>query len=136
MPVESGGILVDASAFAALANVDDQNHGLAREIWKRIQYERLAPFTTSFIVAETHALLVARAGRITARNWLGGQAVPEAWVTEADYARARDIIQRHRDKSYTLTDATSFGIMERLRVRLAFTFDTHFDQYGFHRLLP
>jgi predicted nucleic acid-binding protein len=53
------------------------------------------------------------------------------WVTPADVARARTIIYQYTDKDFSLTDATSFAVMERLGLRLAFTFDRDFAQYGF-----
>ncbi|MBI3997857.1 MAG: type II toxin-antitoxin system VapC family toxin [Armatimonadetes bacterium] len=136
MLAESHRVLVDASGFAALANEDDSNHRVARAIWDRLHWEHLAPFTTNFIVAETHALLLTRAGHSVARRWLRLVPVPETWVTEEDYARGRQIIEAHRDKSYSLTDAVSFAVMERLSTRLAFSFDEHFSQYGLHRLQP
>lgn len=45
-------------------------------------------------------------------------------------------IVTYQDKSFSLADATSFVVMERLRSRWAFSFDEHFTQYGFKRLSP
>ena len=56
------------------------------------------------------------------------------WVTPADVQRAKAIIDQYTDKDFSLTDATSFAVMERLRVTSAFTFDRHFAQYGFTML--
>ncbi len=39
-------------------------------------------------------------------------------------------------KDFSLTDATSFALMERLGVRFAFTFDRNFAQYGLTALAP
>jgi uncharacterized protein len=50
----------------------------------------------------------------------------EAVVEESALA----LISRYRDKDFTLTDATSFVLMERLGIRHAFTFDDDFRQYG------
>ena len=50
--------------------------------------------------------------------------------------RAREIIRQYEDKSFSLTDATSFAVMERLRISYAFTFDRNFAQYGFTILTP
>lgn len=129
-------MLVDASGFAALANESDTNHSDARAIWERLRQERLTPFTTSLVVTETHALLVSRAGHDIARRWLQMIPVAELWVTEDDYLRGKQIVEAHRDKTYSLVDATSFVVMERLGTRLAFSFDTHFDQYGLERIAP
>jgi predicted nucleic acid-binding protein len=129
-------VLVDASGFAAMANEGDTNHLHAHAIWERLRQERLTPFTTSLVVTETHALLLSRAGHEIARRWLQMIPVPEMWVTEEDYLRGKQIVETHRDKTYSLVDATSFVVMERLGTRLAFSFDTHFDQYGLERIAP
>ncbi len=52
-------------------------------------------------------------------------------VSARDERRAREIIERYDDKEFSLTDAISFAVMERLRIGSAFTFDRHFAQYGF-----
>lgn len=51
-------------------------------------------------------------------------------VTEEDEQAALDLIARYRDKSFSLTDATSFVVMERLGITHAFSFDDDFRQYG------
>jgi len=39
-------------------------------------------------------------------------------------------LRAHEDKSYSLCDALSFVVMERLRIREAIAFDQHFRAYG------
>ncbi len=56
-------------------------------------------------------------------------------VLPEDEAQAIDIVMRYRDKEFSLTDATSFVVMERLGLTDAFSFDNDFSQYGF-RTLP
>lgn len=136
MPTEPRRVLIDSSGFAALTNEDDINHHVARAIWDRLRREQLAPFTTNFIVAETHALILARAGHAIARRWLRLVTVPETWVSQEDYNRGKQIIETHRDKSYSMTDAISFAVMERIGVSMAFTFDAHFDQFSLTRVVP
>jgi predicted nucleic acid-binding protein len=48
----------------------------------------------------------------------------------ADEEKAKDIIRRYTDKTFSYTDAASFAVMERLGVREAFGLDPHFQQYG------
>lgn len=57
-------------------------------------------------------------------------------VTTADEARGREILRRYSEKDFSLTDATSFSVMERLGIGLAFTFDRDFEQYGFQAIAP
>jgi len=54
----------------------------------------------------------------------------------ADEVRARHIIYQYDDKAFSMTDAISFAVMERLHITRAFTFDRHFAQYGFTVLTP
>jgi predicted nucleic acid-binding protein len=73
-------------------------------------------------------------GAAIAREWLLGQT----WQVEAVQARdedvARDIIRKYADKSISYTDATSFAVMARIKISVAFGCDPHFQQYGFKLL--
>jgi predicted nucleic acid-binding protein len=125
---------VDASAYFALLDHDDSNHAQARTISHRLIAEGWRLFTTSFILAETHALLLNRLGQEIATRFLRDMEhspTTLVWVTSADVERAKAIIYQYDDKDFSLTDAASFAVMERLRVPSAFTFDRHFSQYGF-----
>lgn len=91
-------------------------------------------FTTNFIVAELHALVLARRGRELASYVLSildrAPATTIIRVTEDDEREARAIIRRYADKDFSLTDALSFAVMQRLRIPAAFTFDDDFRQFG------
>jgi predicted nucleic acid-binding protein len=43
----------------------------------------------------------------------------------------RAIIYNYTDKEWSLADAISFAVMQRLRIDIAFSFDSDFRQYGF-----
>jgi uncharacterized protein len=91
-------------------------------------------FPTSFVLAETHALLVNRLSQPIATRFLRDMehsSTTLVWVTPADVHRAKAIIYQYDDKDFSLTDATSFAVMERIGIPAAFTFDRHFTQYGF-----
>jgi predicted nucleic acid-binding protein len=124
-------VLVDTSAVFALVDRSDDNHAAARTVLAGLQKQRAEPLLTNFIVAESHALLLARLGSTIARAWLLGNAWSIERVSEEDEARARAIIARYDDKTYSYTDATSFAVMERRGLKLAFAFDPHFRQHGF-----
>ena len=129
-------VFVDTSAVYALVDRSDARHQAARETLEALRQRRAQPLLTNFIVAECHALLLTRLGGAIARSWL----IKNAWaierITEDDESRARAIIERYADKTFSFTDATSFAAMERLGVKAAFAFDPHFRQFGFQILGP
>lgn len=129
-------VLVDSSALVALANRHDDNHEEAKRIWHRMQQEGCRPFTTNILVIEVYTLLLIRSHHTVARSWLRAQPFSEEWVTEQDYANAKELIFRYKDKTFSMADATSFVVMERLHSRRTFSFDEHFIQYGFERVSP
>lgn len=90
-------------------------------------------------MAEAHALLLSRLNRQIATQFLDQieqSAVRLITVNAADLRRAHEIIRQYDDKDFSLTDATSFAVMERLNIVYGFTFDRNFSQYGFTVLTP
>jgi uncharacterized protein len=125
--------LVDASAYFALLDNDDDYHAQALIIRDRLIAESWRLFTTSFVLAETHALLLNRLSQEIATRFLQDleqSTTTLVWVTPADVQNAKAIVYQYDDKDFSLTDATSFAVMERVRIPYAFTFDRHFAQYG------
>ena len=126
--------LVDTSGYYALTDPRDSNHRAAVAINTRLTDEHWRLYTTNLILAETHALVLRRMGRATAWRVLTeldqSRATTIVRVSVADEARARGILAQYTDKQYSLTDATSFVVMERLGLTQAFTFDHNFTQHG------
>ena len=127
-------LFMDTGAYAALASSRDEHHQEALSIRTRMLEERYHPFTTNLILAETHALLLSKAGRATALRFLSdidaSTTTTIVRVSTADERRAREILRQYDDKNFSLTDCTSFAVMERLHIATAFTFDHNFNQYG------
>lgn len=132
-PLRPGRVFLDSSSFLSLVNVNDIHHQQARKIWYQIANERWGTFTTNFIIAETHSLFLIRLGQKSAtlflRKIIHSKTTIER-VSPQDEKRACSIIFQYDDKDFSLVDATSFIIMERLNISYAFTFDRHFEQYG------
>ena len=127
---------VDTSANFAVIDRRDAHHDSAIVISTRLADQRWRLFTTNYILVETHALFLARLGRAVVLNFLREIGPTTVRATETDERRAREIIERYSDKDFSLADAVSFSVMERLNIRSAFTFDQHFAQYGFTVLTP
>jgi len=51
------------------------------------------------------------------------------------YKEAWNLYSSRNDKEWSLTDCTSFIVMNRRRITEAFTSDRHFEQAGFKILL-
>jgi predicted nucleic acid-binding protein len=128
-------VFVDTGGFFALLVADDDNHTHARELFDRAASERWRLVTTNGVVAETYALLLTRTreGRTKAVAFLDGltgSAVRVERVRAGDEKRAVDLVRKHRDKAYSLCDAHSFIVMQRLGISDAIAFDRHFRDYG------
>lgn len=127
--------MIDTSAFYALADRGDVNNAAAHRIRARLAAERVQIFTTNIIVIESHALILSRLGPQKARDWLRSLPVPVVRASEEDEERGKAIVLQYQDKDFSLADAISFAVMEKLGLDRAFAFDDHFLQYGF-RVLP
>ncbi|MBA3415941.1 MAG: type II toxin-antitoxin system VapC family toxin, partial [Chloroflexia bacterium] len=96
--------------------------------------------TTNFVVAELHALLLSRIDRQIAARTLAeidsSQRTIIIRVSTDDELRAREIVFGDADKDFSLTDATSFAVMERFGIVEAFAFDDHFAQFGWNVMPP
>ncbi|MDI6907935.1 MAG: PIN domain-containing protein [Thermoanaerobacterales bacterium] len=123
-------VLVDSSAVLALLNRRDAWHEAAVSALGTLARQGAALLMTNFLIAETHALLLARLGRDLAREWLLTYDWNVLSVTPGDERLAVEIIRRYQDKDFSYTDATSFAVMERHNIPLVFTFDRHFRQFG------
>ena len=123
-------IFVDSSAIAALIIKNDDNHKKALTSLKQMTKMNVELILSNFAVAETYNLIAVRVYPGKAREWLLTNTWTVERVSAADELEAYKIIEKYADKRYSYTDATSFALIKRLGLDLAFTFDHHFKQYG------
>ena len=62
--------------------------------------------------------------------------VEVVWVGESLHRDALQLLEERPDKDYSLCDAVSFVLMRQHALSEALTTDHHFEQEGFHQLLP
>lgn len=132
-------VFVDTSAYLALLARNDQYHQQAAEIFQGLLRERAPQFTTNTVVIEAHALILSTLGIGPGQAFLRSIVVGGTTIVRfraSDEEQAREIIYQYDDKDFSMTDAVSFVVMERLQITRAFTFDRHFAQYGFTVLSP
>lgn len=126
-------VFIDTSAFFAVLSARDSNHHLAVSIMTRLVKEPSQLFSTNFILAETHALILTRVGRHRAWQFVSDleeSSTTIIRVSASDEQKAKATLKHYNDKSFSLTDCTSFAVMERLKITEAFAFDRNFSQYG------
>lgn len=128
-------VFVDSGGFFALLAAEDRFHDHARSLFSRANEERWRLTTTNAVVVETYSLLLVRSrgGRrspLAFLDMVGDDAYHVERVGKRDEVRAIALLRAHEDKSYSLCDALSFVVMERLRIREAVAFDRHFRAYG------
>jgi predicted nucleic acid-binding protein len=129
---------VDSGAWIALALSRDPLHSRALEQWNDLQRLGAKLHTSVPIVIESFTFLERNANRDVALAWKDAIYAPgtvkilpcelrgleQAWP----YFRRRDL---HK---LSAVDATSFAIMRRARIRVAFAFDHHFTMAGFRQV--
>ena len=110
----------DTSAIFALINPNDEFHNSAKE-WFVHQRPKLV--LTDYIVDELLALAISRGNKEFAliskkvRDLAGVKK-----ITEEDFYKAWEIFDRYKDKSWSLTDCTSYVFMKRSGIKKAFAF--------------
>ena len=127
-------VFVDSSAFFAFATSRDADHDRARRVHTRIIAGGWRLVTTTYVLAEVHALALARVNprfALSLIEEIDAGNVVIVRVNEDDWLQAWRILRRYDDKSFSFTDALSFAVMDRLGISEAFSFDRHFLQYGF-----
>lgn len=128
-------VFVDSGGFFAHLAGADPFHEQAVALFQRAKTERWRLLTTNAVVFETYALLLYRTrnGRTNALAFL--DSIERGFcsierLSAQDETRAGVILRTHEDKAYSLCDAASFAVMERLNIQEAIAFDRHFREYG------
>ncbi len=126
---------VDSGAWIALALSRDPLHTQAREHWEILQSAGARLHTSIPVIIETFTFLDRNANRDVALTWKG--SIYRPGIVKILPCESRDLDQsweyfRRKDlHKLSAVDATSFTIMKRARIRLAFAFDHHFAVAGF-----
>ena len=128
-------VFVDSGAWIALALSRDPLHVAAREQWDLLRGAGAKLHTSVPVVIETFTFLDRNANRDVAMAWK--EAIDKPATVKILPCELRDLEQawayfRRADlHKLSAVDATSFAIMRRARMRLAYTFDHHFAVAGF-----
>jgi uncharacterized protein len=128
-------VFVDSGAWIALALTRDPLHARAREQWEMLQGAGAKLHTSVPVVIETFTFLDRNAIRDAALAWkefvYKTRSVKILACELRDLEQSWEYFRRADLHRLSAVDATSFVIMKRARIRLAYTFDHHFAVAGF-----
>lgn len=128
-------VFVDTGAWIALAVVRDSFHERAREHWSLLEHSACRLRTSVPVVLETFTYLDRKGNRELALLWQKSLAdMSDLQILECtpqDLQKSWSYFQRRDLHKLSLVDASSFVLMLKHKIRVAFTFDTHFAAAGF-----
>ena len=128
-------VFVDSGAWIALALSRDPLHARAREQWELLHEAGAKLHTSVPVIIETFTFLDRNANRDVALAWKESIYKPgTAKILPcelSDLEHSWEYFRRADLYKLSSVDATSFAIMKRARIRLAYTFDHHFAVAGF-----
>jgi uncharacterized protein len=128
-------VFVDSGAWIALALSRDPLHAQARNHWDLLHRAGAKLCTSVPVVTETFTFLDRNANRDVALTWkeaIYGRGTATILACELrDLEQSWSYFRRPDLHKLSAVDATSFAIMKRLRIRIAYAFDHHFAVAGF-----
>jgi|SRR5690242_21823883 len=127
-------VFIDSGAWIALALSRDPFHERAREQWDLLESAGAKLHTSVPVAIETFTFLDRNANRDVALAWKDAiyKGAVKIFPCELrDLEQAWSYFRRHDLHKLSAVDATSFAIMKRAQIRIAYTFDHHFAAAGF-----
>jgi len=132
-------VFLDASAWVAVANRNDQNHNESVRTYRRLLGSSTRLITTTWTAYEALTIVKSRLGFSQAEKvWdrINSRAVVDlVQVDQRIEKSALELFWRYEDKTWGVVDCSSLIVMKALRCRQAFALDRHFveasRQFGF-----
>jgi uncharacterized protein len=126
---------VDTGFLIALESSDDQHHRAAQAFWQDFLHHPFDLVTTSFVLGEIATFFNAHGQHSKAiqigRFFLASALIDMIHVDQTLFLEGWRVLERHRDKRFSLTDCISFALMKQRKIKTALAFDRHFTQAGF-----
>jgi uncharacterized protein len=130
-------VFVDTGAWYAGIVPTDPRHADVLQ-WHHQNVQPL--ITTDYVVDEVLTLLRSRGERKRAlalgRQMLDLRAVNLHFLSPDEIRAAWEAFRDSPERLWSFTDCTSKVVMERLHIKHALTFDSHFAEFGEVEILP
>ena len=126
-------VFADTSGLFALISRNDHMHMKAKESFNVFAQQDIQLVTSSFVLVETIALLQRRIGLASVHDF-NAKILPLLqiiWTDKDWYLRAMQRLLMENQRHLSLVDCLSLEIMESNGITHAFSFDKHFEDFGF-----
>lgn len=133
-------LFLDSGPIIARVNDKDPDHEIVQKQLQDIKDKRLDfgfLYTTNYIIDEavTHVLYSTKRHDMAVKVLdlvESSSIIHVLWIDQDVEKRARQIFRKYDDQRFSLTDCTSFAMMEQNEITHAFTFDEqHFKAMNF-----
>lgn len=129
-------IFIDTMYVVALVNENDQYHEEASELSKK--YENHSFITTDAVLLEIANALARNYKEEAVKIIEYFHSSDNVEIVHLDaklFEKAFEHYKTYLDKTWTLVDCISFGVMKGKKLKNVLTGDRHFEQAGFNRLM-
>ena len=129
---------LDTSYILSLEIQNDSAHQRVLQNWANLAKSNAFLVTTTYVFDEVVTVFNSRNLHYKAVE-VGNRLLesPDIELIQIDqtlFDRGWQYFQKHKDKSYSLTDCLSFIVMQEREIVTALTLDNHFSQAGFQTL--
>lgn len=130
-------LFIDTGPFYARYDKSDSYRSQAVPLWDTMNRKKFNCLTTNFVLSELITTAVYQLGSMAAtrmaREIYNSKLIHILSVTPELELKALDWIERFSDQNFSMTDAVSFAVMTEQKIKLSFTFDSHFEIAGFQQ---
>lgn len=129
-------IFIDTCAFIALIDSDDDFHNLAFNLFSKASKDNADFLTSNYVMLETIFLLQKTLGLPAVKDFkkLMLPIVRIIWIDEKIHNNSLNNLIAAEKEKISLTDYSSFYILDNYNIDKVFTFDNHFKEKGYKTL--
>lgn len=125
-------VIVDTSAFYALASNSDEFHSRARLQYQQLVDEAVELYTSSYVFTEAAALIHRRLGYPILERFAESvrDTIRIIWATRRTHWEAWDLLKQRTGRGLSFVDCTTVVLAKSMDAQV-FGFDEDFHREGF-----